>query len=326
MRPLPMRILIIADPLTQLRPQNDSSIALAAEARERHAEVWWSDGDRVALRGHLPEVQAAPVVAARLRALPELGPWETLALTSFDVVLIRKNPPFNEDYIRLCWLLAPYESTITMSNRPSLLVHHHEKMIPLQAVAAGVLQPEEIIPSCISRDPHVVESFLRERRATAWIVKPWTGFGGHGVSKYDSIAEVLTAVRDASQLMIVQPFLPTIAAQGDRRVFYVGGVMAADFVRLPRAGGFISNLASGGRPEFRPMDGPTRDRCERLGHFLREAGFDFAGADFIDGLVSEVNVTSPTGVVSLQDLGGPDLAPRILDQILERRASYVQCA
>lgn len=318
MRQLVMRILIIADELSQLRPKNDTSIALAAESLQRGHQVWWSDSDKVSLRGHAPVVQAAPVRAAVLKVLPQLEAWERYPLTAFDAVLIRKNPPFNEEYIRLCWFLAPYETRLVISNRPSLLVHHHEKMIPIQAVAAGLLRSEEIIPSCVSRDAAMVADFMAEQNAPAWIMKPWTGYGGHGVRKVDSTAGVIDAVGSSDQLMIVQPFLPTIATNGDRRIFYIDGEIAADFVRLPQAGGFISNLASGGRAEFRPMDGPTRDRAERLGQFLCTVGFDFAGADLIDGYVSEVNVTSPTGLVSLLDLGGPNLVPRVLDTMLRK--------
>lgn len=320
MRQLVMRILIIADPLNTLRHATDTSVCLAVECRQRGYAVWWSSGGAVSLCDQTPLVHAAPITAAAVRGRPSVGSFSNCELFSFDAILIRKDPPFNEDYIRMCWLLAPYEHKMNMSNRPSLLVQHHEKMIPLQAMVAGFLRPQEIIPSVISPDLMVVEVFCAKHAAGSWILKPWTGFGGHGVRKVESIPAVLDAVRASSQPLIVQPFLPVITTAGDRRVFYVGGEMVGDYVRLPQAGGFISNLASGGRAELRPMDVPTRDRAERLGRFLRTAGFDFAGADFIDEYVSEVNVTSPTGVVSLMNLGGPDLTPRIVDQILSRKS------
>ncbi len=313
-----MKILIIADPIENLRPATDTSISLAKEFMARGHTVAWSDVSRLSLVGHVPQVRAADITAVALKTPPQLGPWQSQPLTDFGVILIRKDPPFNEDYVRLCWLLSLYEDRLVISNRASLLLQHHEKMIPFQAVAADILSADELIPTCVSQDPSVVEAFCAEQTAEAWIVKPWTGFGGHDVTKLPSVEMVLELVRTSAQPLIVQPFMASIAQAGDRRVFYVGGEMLADFVRIPPAGAFISNLASGGRAEFRPMDPATKDRCLRLGRYLRELGFDFAGADVIDGRISEVNVTSPTGVVSLMDLGGPNLAPHIVNRILER--------
>jgi glutathione synthase len=312
---LVMKILTIADPLSALHPESDTSLAILVAAKNAGHELWWCDSAHLSLMGSGTRITAQPITALTAKQLPALGSTEQFGVEAFDRICIRKNPPFDADYIRICWLLAPYEDRVRMTNRPSLLLRFHEKMVPHQAVQAGALTPDDVIPLCLSRDHDVVRAFMREHAAQAWVVKPWMGYAGMGVHKIEGEEAVLTALQASRHAMLVSPFLPEVTVTGDRRVFFLNGEVVGDIVRLPKPGGFVSNLALGGRGVLEPMDDVTRDRCTRLGAYLWEMGIVFAGGDVIDRKISEVNVTSPTGIVPFHDLGGEDLSVRILEAL-----------
>lgn len=315
-----MRVLIIGDPLAVLLPATDTSLAVARAAQVRGHEVWWADAAAVALVGLETIVQASCVASSAPKTIPGAGPVRSRAIDEFDVVLVRKNPPFDEDYVRLCWFLLPYERRVLISNAPSLLLQYHEKMLPSLAYAAGALRHEEILPTCVTNHQDIAQQFVTTHPAAEWVVKPWLGFGGHEVRRLQDAASVVAMVATSRHPVMLQPFVPAVV-HGDRRVLFVGGAVAGDVVRVPRAGDFISNLAHGGIGTLQPMDATTRERCERLGRYLAAQGFDFAGADLIGDYVSEVNVTSPTAVVTLVDLGGPDIAPILIARLEQRRAA-----
>ncbi|MBI2343435.1 MAG: hypothetical protein HYV02_03735 [Deltaproteobacteria bacterium] len=310
-----MRLLIVADPLGGLRPESDTSLALATEGIARGHDLWWAEDGEIALSGVSVIANAVPITSIAPYAIPTVGGCQMLPIEQFDIVLIRKNPPFDEGYLRLCWLLAPYESRVVVSNRASVLLRYHEKLLPLCGVQAGFFQADEIVPTILTRDPAFLQAFMAEHRAEAWVVKPWTGFGGRGVERYPSAEAVLAAVAASPTPMLVSPFLPEVMTTGDRRVFYLRGQMVGDLVRIPPPGGFIANLAFGGHGTLHGMSDRTRHLCAQLGNFLRSIDCDFAGADLLGDRLSEVNITSPTGINTLVRLGGPSLAGPILDAI-----------
>lgn len=317
--PAAMRLLIVGDPLAGLRPASDTSLAMLCEARRRGFDVWWAEDADVVLCGLETRVRAARVTAATARALPQCAEPSWHGIPDFDAVLIRKDPPFDESYLKLCWLLLPCEERVVMQNRPSALLRHHEKLIPYQALASGALQPEDVVPMCLATSREVVEHFLAAHPGEEWVIKPWTGFGGRNVRRVTGRAAVLDAVTGVTAPQLIQPFLPEVITAGDRRVFVIGGQIAAHFVRLPQAGNFISNLAYGGRAEVRSMDAQTLAVCERMAGYLARCDIDFAGLDVIGHRVTEVNITSPTGVIAWQDVGGDDVS-RLLIDLLETRA------
>ncbi|MBI4238503.1 MAG: hypothetical protein HY696_08835 [Deltaproteobacteria bacterium] len=313
-----MQILIIGDSLAKLRPQSDTSLALAHAALQRGHAVWWGEAERVVFWERATMTHAVPLTACVSKSLPVVGAETRCAIDQFDLVVIRKDPPFDDSYVRLCWLLLPYEGRVTISNRPSALLTHHEKMIPWLARAAGALRDDEVHPTCVTADAAVARDYVLAHPAPAWVVKPWLGFGGGAVQQAADAAAVAALVAAASEPQLVQPLLPAVATGGDRRVFLLGGRVVGSLVRIPKPGSIVSNLAAGGRAELRPMDAATQDRCERLARYLHEAQIDFAGADCIAGIVSEVNITSPTGLVALTRIDGEDLVPQWLD-LLEGR-------
>lgn len=313
-----MRILIVADPLEAILPASDTSLDIVCAARDRGHDVAWASGEQLYQDRHQTCVRAQQISACPPKALPVLRALEPAPITAFDAVVVRKNPPFDESYQRLCWLLLPHEHEVVISNPVSRLLHLHEKMVPRMAVAAGFLRPEELIPTCVTDQAEIARAFVELHGGETWIVKPWLGYAGHDVRKVCGADAVTTIVASSGKPWLVQPFLPEVVSEGDRRVFFVHGEIAGDIVRLPREGDFISNLAYGGRGELRPMSASTADRCRRLGEYLRSVDIDFAGADVIGDIISEVNVTSPTGIVAFKALGGHAVAPMIVQCIEER--------
>lgn len=314
-----MKLLILADDVSAIFPQSDTSLAIARAALARDHEVWWARGDDVVLCNNVTVVRAQRILSSDPDVLPEVDTAVVCPVSDFAAISVRKNPPFDDSYTRLCWLLLPYESQVVISNRASLLLHHHEKMVPFQAVASGHLRPDDLVPTCVTNDAEIACAFTEEvaNPSDQWIAKPWLGYAGHDVRKLCGVDAVRAYVISSQYPLMVQPFVPEVV-DGDRRVLFVRGEVCGDIMRIPKPGDYISNLAHGGIGELQPMSDATRALCERLGAYLDSAGFDLAGADIIGPYVTEVNVTSPTGVVGITKLGGPDVAPRIVANLEER--------
>ncbi len=244
--------------------------------------------------------------------VPELGDVEERDVRSFSAVWIRKDPPFDTSYVSLCWLLSLEEKNVCMLNSPSLLLRYHEKLIPFEAVAAGFLKPRETVPTHIG-DSASARRFLEGGEYDPAIRKPFLGFAGADVKKFSLRAGDALPKQEALEL--TQPFLGQIAKVGDRRVIFLGGKVIGDFVRLPKQGEFVSNIARGGSAHLVPMNARQKEVARRLGAFLKKVGIVFAGADMIGNLVSEVNITSPTGLRSFESVGGPKLASQIVTYV-----------
>jgi glutathione synthase len=344
-------ILIIGDTLSTLKPSGDSSLALAEAALTMGYGVFWCEPSDVGILG-------ADVVVARTSRIVSVGSgnagvefhWEPGAgltdLRQFKQVWVRKDPPFDESYKTLCWILAS-QATVPVVNRPELLLAHHEKALQFRARSEGVLRDHEIVPSCVASALPLAEAFLSEYGASArgfleglsevvpglseqgpltWIVKPWLGHGGHGVQLFTDEAKVLSFLREsfaqaesgasAERTWILQPYLPQIKTKGDRRVFIVRGEVVCVFVRLPAEGRIAANLAQGGRAVLEPLTDAQRSVVERIAPWLDECGIAIAGVDLIDAFVGEINITSPTGLRTYEHLTGRNVARRAAELLL----------
>jgi glutathione synthase len=307
-----MKILVIADPVEKLRPLGDSTLAIVREALRRKHEIFWAHHDDLEYRGDHLAVHTWDVVACKKDALAELGQRRTDRLTAFGAVLIRKDPPFDSVYVKLCWLLALCEKKTWMMNAPSALLRYHEKLVPLEAVAQGFLRSDDVIPTHMGASEEARE-FVAASGYPKVVAKPFLGYAGNGVT-LQSREEFIADSADHGD-RLVQPFREEIYNRGDRRVIYLGGRCIAHFARMPKAGSFISNLAQGGTAAALPVTPRESESIERLGKFLSAAGIHFAGADLIGHWVSEVNITSPTGLRSLEKLEGTDYTPQIMDYV-----------
>lgn len=299
------KLVLIGDPVAKLKPAADSSFAMAEVALSQGISVYWAEADSVALSAQDVWLKAARVRAVSAQGLDLVEPAEELPLRKFAVAMIRKDPPFDTSYLRLCWLLALEESRVRLLNSPSSLLRYHEKMLPYEAVAQGFLKAADVIPSFCGPGAEA-RRFLENLGVAEVVSKPFLGHGGEAVHKL-SRTEVL-GFEPHSPLLgggnLLQPYQPEIT-KGDRRVFFLKGKYIGSFLRVPKEGHFVSNLAQGGTAVVAPLSAREKSVIERTGKFLRRVGIFFAGADLIGHRLSEVNVTSPTGFRSLEKLQGP---------------------
>ncbi len=311
-----MRWLIIGDPLLQLHASSDTSLEVARVALEAGHEVWWSASDTISWHSNRVVMQASLLETGfPSGTMPQVAAEQTMDANAFSLIWIRKNPPFDTSYQRLCWILQTCEgqsSPTLLSNPPSTLLRYHEKMIPLQAMMDGALLPHEIVPTCIDNKPEQIKSFMDQVGGDVWITKPWLGFGGSEVKKFHDRDDLINYVKSSPVPGLIQPYLPEVTTDGDRRVFIIDGEYVGDVVRMPKKGDFVANLAYGGSGELRPLEEKALDICRRLGAYLRRINCHFAGADLIRNRISEVNITSPTGLVIHRKLSGDNLAGHLV--------------
>jgi glutathione synthase len=311
-----MNFLIIGDPFETLNPKTDTGLAIARDSMARGHAAFWSTLEDVSLAGVRVEARARAVIECRRGCLPKIA--ETVGfrqIDSFDVVWIRKDPPVDWKYVSLCWLLSMEEKETVIVNRPSLLLEYHEKMIPFRALREGYLRDSEVMSTHLVTGRH-----SRPPKAGAnaeWITKPWLGHGGRGIEKWESLERFLsTELGDFDEneaYLMLQRFYPEVRETGDRRLFYIGGEYVGGFIRIPAAGGIKANLASGGTAVLKEITPKELDTAKRLGEYLKSIGIVLAGADMIDGRITEVNITAPTGFETYFDLCGERLVERLVD-------------
>ena len=307
--------LIIAEPPSQLLPHSDTGLAMVREALARGHRVYWALPDAlewsVGDDGHGVEAFCWRVSQCEAGELPRLEPQkESVSLGSFKSVWVRKEPPFDLTYARLCWILSLAEEKTGVPeiiNSPSLLLLYQEKLLSFSAVAEGYLDESDVIPTRLSLDIRKIDP---DEVGQDLVLKPFDGHGGRSVRLEQKVAQG----REVEALTLVQPFLESIRKGGDRRVFFLDGEMMGSFVRVPASGSILSNLSQGGSAEMRPMSPREESRASKLGNFLKAKGLVLAGADMIDEKISEVNITSPTGFGKLLELGGPSLTKLYLDR------------
>ncbi|MFM8269774.1 MAG: hypothetical protein ACKN9V_06245, partial [Pseudomonadota bacterium] len=290
-----LRLFFVADPIVKLRPESDTSFALLREAHQRGHQIFWLTESEVEYVNDKVILRARPFLSFRKDGFPNLGEIEILAAEKFHAGFIRKDPPFNEDYVRLCWILALVEKNVFFVNKPSLLVRYHEKLLPLEGYAQGFLKKTDLIPSHLGSGPSAA-AFVQNLKAPLIITKPFLGHGGINISQTKRSEFIEQGLRQPERWegVVVQPFLEEVL-QEDRRLLVIDGQIKGQFVRVPPKGGFVANLAQGGKAEYRPLSRAQKSAGERVAKFLKKTGIVFAGVDLIGSKVSEINVTSPTG-------------------------------
>lgn len=300
-----MNFLIIGDNLRKLKPKFDSSLELAREALTRAHEVHWTTAEDLFLWEGRVFARVDQITGCAKDSLPATETVkEPQSINNYDGVWIRKDPPFDESYLSLCWLLALEENNVPMFNKPSVLLRYHEKMIPLEAVEKEYLRADELIPTYLPtghRFP-LPANFPRGETVT----KPFLGHGGRDVEKHES-------AQAPEPYFFLQPLQKEITRTGDRRIFILDGEVIGSFVRLPAEGEIKSNIVAGGTGVLKEMNKKERELADRLGVYLKEIGVVFAGVDMINEKISEVNITSPTGLLTFHAIGGRRLAPLLLE-------------
>ena len=240
-----MQFLIIGDPIAKLKPKTDTSLALVREALSRGHTVHWCTCEDLYLWEQRVWMRGDELTQCDPGSYPLIEPLtEESVINSYDGIWIRKDPPFDQSYLSMCWLLALEENNVPMTNKPSVLLRYHEKMLPFEALERGYLFEDEIIPTFLptGRLMKVPKNFPQGESVS----KPWLGFAGHDVRK-------LPAPHSQDPYNMLQPLMKGVSTNGDRRVFFINGIMAGSFVRMPPAGEIKSNIASGGTGVMKPL-------------------------------------------------------------------------
>jgi len=313
-----LRVAVQMDPMDSINIDGDSSFALMLEAQARGHRLWHYDVRHLTLASGRVTAWAHPVTVRRERgAHYEFGPMVELDLAAdIDVVLMRQDPPFDMSYITATHILEHIHPRTLVVNDPAQVRNAPEKLFVLHFPD---LMPETLVTS----DPRAIVRF-RERHGDI-IVKPLFGNGGAGVfhlrpedSNLNSLLEMFAA-RSREPLM-VQQYLPAVR-EGDKRVILIDGEAMGGINRVPAAGESRSNMHVGGRPEPTVLTEREREICARIGPELRARGMIFVGIDVIGGYLTEINVTSPTGLQELARFDGIHLERNIWDVIEAKRAA-----
>ena len=315
-----LRVAVQMDPIETINIAGDSSFALMLAAQKRGHEVFHYDvgaltldeNDRLHAMAHPVRVQ--PVAGAHF----EKGEGRRLDLgRDVDVVLMRQDPPFHMGYITATHLLERIESETLVVNNPRSVRNAPEKVMVLD-------YRRFMPPTLVTRSADEVRDFMKRHGSV--VVKPIHGNGGKAIFRVPESGENLSALFEVfnqtwPEPHMVQPFLPEVA-QGDKRIVLVDGEVAGAINRKPGEGEFRSNLAVGGYAEATTLTPTEQEICAAMGPELKRLGLIFVGIDVIGGkYLTEINVTSPTGIVAIDRFNGTDTPGMIWDAIEARLAA-----
>ena len=312
-----LNVAVQMDPIERINIRGDSTFALMLEAQRRGHALSYYTPDRLVLRDGKVSAAARPVkVRDSAGDHFTLGEPQTVDLASFDVVLLRQDPPFDLAYISTTHMLDRIHPNTLVVNDPSHVRNAPEKVFVTEF-------PELMPPTLITRDLDAIKAFRAEHADI--VMKPLYGLGGQAVFRLASDDLNFGSLYDLFANMfrepwVVQKFLPAVK-DGDKRIILVDGEFAGAVNRVPAVDDLRSNMVRGGVPKATDLTARERHICERLGPALRERGLLFVGIDVIDGFLTEINVTSPTGIRAIKNLGGPDIAALIWDKIEEKRGA-----
>ncbi len=310
-----LAVAIQMDPIESVDIDADSTFALALEAQARGHALFHYLPRHLFFRDGRVYARARPLEVKRERGNhARLGAAETIDLATMDVVLMRQDPPFDMSYITATHLLEHVHPQTLVVNDPVHVRNAPEKLFVTHF-------PGLMPPTLITADRAEVAAFRVEHKDI--IVKPLFGNGGAGVFHITPGDENLNALLELfTQLyrepVIVQKYLPEVR-QGDKRIILVDGAPAGALNRVPAAGEARSNLHVGGKAVKATLTAREREICEAIGPTLKERGFILVGIDVIGDYMTEINVTSPTGIREVKRFGGADIAALFWDCVEAKR-------
>jgi glutathione synthase len=312
-----LNVAVQMDPIERINVRGDSTFALLLEAQARAHPLSYYTPDRMALRDGKVSATVRPLVVRDVAGDHfTLGEPRHVDLASFDVVLLRQDPPFDLAYISSTHMLDRIHPKTLVVNDPSHVRNAPEKIFVTEF-------PDLMPPTLITRDLEAIKAFRAEHGEI--VMKPLYGKGGEAVFRlsegdlnFGSLYELFATM--FREPWVVQKFLPAVR-EGDKRIILVDGAFAGAVNRVPAADDLRSNMVRGGVPAATELTAREREICARLGPALRERGLIFVGIDVIGDFLTEINVTSPTGIRAIKNLGGPDIAAMIWDAIEAKRAA-----
>ncbi len=308
-----LKLGVVMDDIAKINPTKDSSFAMMLEASRRGWEIYTFDTDDLFARQNQVFCNGAiTTVVNTEQNYFKKQQAETLALTSFDAILMRKDPPFNMDYIYATYLLEQAEkSGVLVINKPQSLRDANEKLFALNF-------PQCIPKTLISSQPLKIQSFIEEQKTV--VVKPLDGMGGQDIFKLtqgdNNIDEVLDYLtHQGTRQIIIQEFLEDIV-KGDKRILLIDGKpISYALARMPAEGNFKGNLAAGATGVGQALSERDKWLCKQVGPTLKKLGLMFVGIDVIGDYITEINVTSPTCIRELDQQFNLNIAGELFDVI-----------
>ena len=309
----PIKIAVLMDDIKDIKPHKDSSLAMMLEATKRHWEIYTFDSHELFARG-----EQVLATCARTKVFDDSQYWYEkeekvdMPLEEFDVILMRKDPPFNMNYIYATYFLEQAEKKgVLVVNKPQSLRDANEKLFALNF-------PHCIAKTLVSSNQVQIKNFIKEQGVS--VVKPLDGMGGKDIFKLESgdknINEVLDYLTHQGDTPIMaQEFLPEIS-QGDKRILLING-QPIDYAlaRMPAKGSFKGNLAAGATGVGQPLTDRDRYLCDQIAPTLKAKGLMFVGLDVIGDYITEINVTSPTCIRELDTQFNLNIAGILFDTI-----------
>lgn len=310
-----LRLLIIMDPLDYLKPKKDSSLSMIRAAQQLGLEVFYAQQHDLWVRDGKPMGRVTPIkVDLNAKPFYQLGQTETCSLESMQVILMRKDPPFDMEYIYTTYILDRAQALGSwVVNNPQGLRDMNEKVYTAWFA-------ECCAPTLITRDMADMQAFLQEHGKA--VCKPLYGMGGRSIFVLDATdknAQVVfeTLTEYGSRYAIVQRYIPDIVTRGDARILLIDGKpVPFALARIPSASDNRGNLAAGAVGQGRPLTERDRWLCAQIGPSLARAGMLFVGLDVIGDYVTEINVTSPTGIRELDQQFGLDIGADLIRTII----------
>ncbi len=308
-----IKLAVLMDPIESIDPKHDSSFAMLMAAQTKGGELYYFQQHDLFSDLGVVKAQAQQITLSQQDESVQLSETKIYNLSEFDVVLMRKDPPFNMEYIYSTYLLEQAEQQGTwVINNPRSIHDANEKLFTLWF--------QELCPkTLVSEDKHLIKKFWRELGTV--ILKPLDGMSGKSIflaeKNEKNINVIIETLTDGGkQMTMVQEYLPGIKQHGDKRILMVNGIAASHALqRTPSADDIRGNMAVGATVQALPLTKTEQELCAKIGPVLRDKGLDFVGLDVIDNHVTEINVTSPTCIQELHNLAGLNIAGDFINYI-----------
>jgi glutathione synthase len=315
---MPFSVAIQMDPVASIDIRGDSSFALGLEAQRRGHSLWCYTPHKLSLNeGTIEAVGHDLTLRDEVGNHFSAGAMTQRKLADFDVILMRQDPPFDMAYITATHLLEMLGPATMVVNNPAEVRNAPEKLLV-------TLFPDLMPATLISRDPDAIAAFRKKHLDI--IVKPLFGNGGAGVFRLQPGDQNLSSLLEmffaqSREPVMVQAYIPAVR-QGDKRVILVDGLAVGAVNRIPGEGEARSNFHVGGTAGATELTQRDLEICARIGPELKRRGLLFVGIDIIGDFLTEINVTSPTGIREIQRLSGVDIASLTWDAIEQNHKSY----
>jgi len=309
-----LRVAIQMNHPRDLNPHGDSTLLLGREAQKRGHELWFYPPEKLTLLNGAITAHAQPITLHNdTHHYYDLGEATRVNLADMHVVLLRQDPPFNIAYLSTTYLLELLPKTTLVVNNPASVRNNPEKIMPLA-------WPQFMPPTLISSDLYEIEAFRKEQRDI--IIKPVYGHGGRAILRVkDDDSNLATIIEmhlaHSKEPLMIQRFLPEVKSE-DRRIILINGEVAGIMGRIPGENEIRANFRVGGSPAKATLTARQQEICEAIKPTLKEKGLLFVGLDTIGDWLTEINITSPAGLVRMNELYGKTLEAELWNAIEDK--------